>query len=205
MPRSSNATRPLPAGSVRVDRRRRAVLPRGTTHQAKRRPTNVDDRAAIYSRWPQCPVAGEPCSVCTPLDFFVVLDTPANETRSIGNERGNHHARDHRKRLQQRVVFGVLANLCGSRHRPRLPVVVVLTRTTLRTSRMDAHAEWHKAIVDEIARWLGADDADQGITWEFRHATGERKGVRVQIVARTTEMERVRAENETRWRGAVGL
>jgi hypothetical protein len=201
MPRSSNATRPLPAGSVRVDRRGRAILPRGMTHTTARKPTPASKRADVYATWLRCPPDCEQCCV-KGWDVFVPLTRKSEATMSIGNERGDHRAVGARKHAQQRAVFAAL----GARaRRPRLPIVVLLTRTTLRASRMDRHAEWHKAIVDEVARWVGADDGDPRITWRFAHATGPVKGVRIQVKARTEAMERVFRENEERERIVVGL
>ena len=51
--------------------------------------------------------------------------------------------------------------------RPALPLVVTLTRRAPRTLDTDNLAGGFKAVRDQVASWLGVDDADQRVTWVY--------------------------------------
>lgn len=56
--------------------------------------------------------------------------------------------------------------------RPPLPVSVSLTRVSPRTLDDDNAVAAMKAPRDEIARWLGVDDADPRVEWRYGQAKG---------------------------------
>lgn len=88
----------------------------------------------------------------------------AIKTVSTLNTREHFRVAAHRKALQRsqtrRVVHGLPT--------PQLPVIVCLTRHSSGT--LDAHDNLPSAfkhIVDELAVWLGVDDADPRVQWRY--------------------------------------
>jgi len=136
-----------------------------TKAKGARKPTRALLRALAYDRLPR--------NSC-PMDVTVQNVRTCSET----NDRDSPVGTWRRRQRQQVAVFGTL----GSLHRRTLPVVVTLTRIAERT--VDRHAEWHKAVVDEVARWLGADDDDPRIEWKFKQAPTRQRGewaVRIEV------------------------
>ena len=148
------------AGRVSIDARGRIVMPGA---RRRRKPTGKKGAAIIarelaYSRW-------------APIDRVIIsLVAEGIRTASETNQRGQWRTY-RRKRDQQERLFVELQRL---RVRPKLPVVVTLERVAERN--VDAHAEWHKWVVDEIARWLGVDDASPFVTWKFAQTATRKRG-----------------------------
>ena len=63
--------------------------------------------------------------------------------------------------------------------RPDLPVAVTLTREAERAMDTDGLAASFKGVRDEVAAWLGLDDADPRVEW--RYAQRKTKGFHVVI------------------------
>lgn len=59
----------------------------------------------------------------------------------------------------------------------RLPVTVTLTREGKRKLDSDNLQGALKAPRDEVAKWLGADDADPRIEWRYAQTTGKEYAV----------------------------
>lgn len=83
-----------------------------------------------------------------------------------------HWARKHRRVKQQR---GVVRAYLGGQPRPELPLVVTLTRIGPRRFDDDNLRGAFKGQRDEVAAWLGVDDADPRVTWAYAQ---RREGVR---------------------------
>lgn len=88
------------------------------------------------------------------------------------------------KRLRDQIGWNLLSQLGLSR--PRLPVVVTVTRISPRT--LDNHDNARgacKPAVDEIAAYLGLrSDADPRVTWEYRQQQGRGFALVVEIAPR---------------------
>lgn len=67
---------------------------------------------------------------------------------------------------------------------PDLPVRVTLTREALRTMDDDGNAASFKGVRDQVAEWLGLDDADPRVTWEYRQAKAKGFNVLIEITGR---------------------
>lgn len=92
-----------------------------------------------------------------------------------------HWAKRHRRRKKQREDLRPFLNV---KRKPRLPVDIFLTRIAPR--KMDEHDGLpmsFKAIVDEIADWLGIDDGSGQILVHYDQRKGKPKqhGVIVEI------------------------
>jgi hypothetical protein len=161
---------------------------RGTTHRRTRKASTGPMRAAVYATWPTSDAA------------HVVFVIPIRVV-SEANTRGGWQAVDTRKCQQQRIVFDVIGT-----HGMRTPAPVVVWLTRVGVMRMDDDnlRGAFKHVRDEIARWLGVDDGSDAITWEYEQRKGK-SAVVVDVVRRTDDMLRVRAENDQRWRETVGL
>jgi hypothetical protein len=185
----------------RVDARGRwvpkkpATPARGTTHKRRRKPTDADKRAAIYATWPRA-IHGP-----GPWTLFV----PGVKTGSEGNFRGGHQVTKARKDRQQRAIFAALV-ASKLALRPMLPVNVCVVRVTTRKSTMDKHAEWHKHVIDEVARWLGCDDGDESsVRWSPKHDVGPVAGVRIEVTARDAAATEAALAQVSALMKAVGL
>ena len=87
---------------------------------------------------------------------------------SVANMREHWRTRASRAKLQRRTASALLS----SHKPPMLPITVVLTRVAARKLDTDNLAHAFKAVRDGVADWLGIDDGDERITWEY----GQRKG-----------------------------
>lgn len=52
--------------------------------------------------------------------------------------------------------------------KPPLPVTVSLTRESVRAMDTDGLAASFKGVRDEVAKWLGLDDADSRVEWKYQ-------------------------------------
>lgn len=81
---------------------------------------------------------------------------------------------------------GTIAWMLYGKELPKPPCAVTLTRIApKRTLDTDNLAAGFKAVRDEIAVWLGADDADPRIEWRYQQRKGKPKeyAAEVEIVA----------------------
>lgn len=87
---------------------------------------------------------------------------------SVANLREHWSTKANRAKLQRRTTAALL-----KAHRPPLlPLTVVLTRVAARQLDTDNLAAAFKSCRDGVADWLGVNDNDQRVTWEY----GQRKG-----------------------------
>lgn len=98
--------------------------------------------------------------------------------------RREHWSRGHRRvKAERRAVELMLA-----RHRrPRLPVVVTLSRCSSGTLDDDNAVGAMKAVRDAVAAWLRVDDRDTRVTWRVEQVKIQRTarpGTLVEIEAR---------------------
>jgi hypothetical protein len=73
--------------------------------------------------------------------------------------------------------------------KPTLPAVVTMTRCSVGTCDDDGAVGAMKSVRDEIAKWLGVDDADQRITWLVEQRKVKRADVGVVIEIREWRRE----------------
>lgn len=66
--------------------------------------------------------------------------------------------------------------------RPALPCVVTITRLA-NSNGLDSDnlLSSAKGIRDQIAAWLGVDDRDPRVTWEYAQERAKEYGVRVEV------------------------
>lgn len=87
---------------------------------------------------------------------------------SASNLREHWAAKHRRVKAQRHAVGWVIRN----QPRPELPCVVTLTRISARGLDDDNLRGALKAIRDEVAAWIGVDDRDPRVRWDY----AERKG-----------------------------
>lgn len=80
------------------------------------------------------------------------------------NQREHHHARARRVREERRITAWALI---ASAEQKQLPVNVILTRESSREMDTDGLAASFKGVRDQVAEWLGVDDADPRIAWVY--------------------------------------
>jgi len=110
-------------------------------------------------------------------DATVELDLPLRVISSL-NQR-EHWAAKARRAKQERVTT---AWMLAAEPKPSLPCVVLLTRIAPRKLDDDNLRGAFKAVRDEVARWLGVDDADPRVRWAYAQTRGRPK----QFAARVT-------------------
>lgn len=91
-------------------------------------------------------------------------------TKSETNMRG-HWSKTYRRRSTQRLAAHQRMKLC---HRPRLPASVLLTRVAPRKLDDDNLRGALKAVRDGVADWLGIDDGDERVSWEYAQEKDKR-------------------------------
>lgn len=90
---------------------------------------------------------------------------------SLLNTREHFRVTAKRKAYQR----GLVSAYFNFRSRPALPVTVTLTRMSPGT--LDEHDNLPSAfkhIVDQLAAWLGVDDADERVTWKYAQSKCKR-------------------------------
>jgi hypothetical protein len=109
------------------------------------------------------------------------------------NEREHHMARASRVK-RERWATGLMLNL--QRERPQLPCVVMLVRhgPAKRLLDDDNLRGALKAVRDEVARWLGVDDADARVRWAYAQARDKQWGVAILANADDADDAAVRDE-----------
>jgi len=106
------------------------------------------------------------------MPFLVPIKTVAGL-----NAREHHMARSRRVKAEREAVAWVLKLTKP----PRLPVVVTLTREGKRKLDGDNLQGALKAVRDQVAEWLGADDADPRIDWQYAQTIGKEYAVLIEI------------------------
>lgn len=91
------------------------------------------------------------------------------------NKREHWSARARRVRNERIETAVALHPFCQG----PLPVVVNLTREAVRPMDTDGLAASFKGVRDEVAKWLGVDDADPQVEW--RYAQRKAKGFAVVV------------------------
>lgn len=84
------------------------------------------------------------------------------------NDRPGHWSKRHRQVKAERDAVGYVLNT--QPRRPLLPCVVTIIRVRpMRGNMLDGDnlVGACKSVRDEIARWLGLDDADPRVTWRY--------------------------------------
>lgn len=99
---------------------------------------------------------------------MINVDIPIR-TVSVMNTREHHMARARRARLHRQSAHWAMEQL---RVRPAFPCTVTLTRIAPRELDGDNLQSALKAARDGVADWLGLDDRDARVTWNY----GQRKG-----------------------------
>jgi hypothetical protein len=92
---------------------------------------------------------------------------------SEANVREHWAAKAARVKRQRRDVYLGLYNLRGMKPPIVHRVVVVLTRVAPRMLDGDNNVRSLKAVVDEVAAFLGLDDRDDRIQWLYAQAKGK--------------------------------
>lgn len=117
--------------------------------------------------------------------FSVVVYT---QTKSELNQRDHWAARHRRAQAQKKETHLMLA-LCSRQKpygsaakpwKPTLPCEVTLTRISPRRLDGDNLQGALKYIRDEVADWIGVDDADDRVEWSYRQENGKH-AVRITI------------------------
>jgi hypothetical protein len=99
----------------------------------------------------------------------VKVQIPLRTGRGL-NSREHHFARARRVKAEERNAVAWILN---GKTRPALPVVVTMTRSApSKGLDGDNLAGSLKAVRDQVAQWLGVDDADQRVTWKYGQCRG---------------------------------
>lgn len=108
---------------------------------------------------------------------MTALLTTTVEIRTVSetNQREHHMVRHRRRKAQRRSTFlGLLAaGRKASVDAPGVPLMVRLTRIAPRGLDTDNLGSSLKAIRDGVADWLGRDDGDPTILWEYEQRRGK--------------------------------
>jgi hypothetical protein len=107
-------------------------------------------------------------------------------TWSVNGSRG-HWSRFHKRAKEQRTAThaAVRSLILGALIRPRLPVVVTLTRLAPRALDDDNLRGSLKALRDGVADAMGVNDNDPAVTWEYgQDRRSKSYAVRVRIEER---------------------
>lgn len=104
--------------------------------------------------------------------------------QSEANMREHWTTKAKRVKTQRSVVGHALwfRELVLKRPRPELPVRVRFTRLAARMLDSDNLCGGFKACRDEVASWLGVNDNDPRVTWEYGQAKGKGYACRIEIV-----------------------
>lgn len=136
----------------------------GTTKGRKKRFTGD---ASAYKRWLREMDAGP--------GIFIPMRTV--------NELNKHEHWRYRQRRAAAQHSQVLSGLVHAKGLPdKIPVHVRMTRYS--PGQLDSHDGLRAAfkfVVDEIANWYGADDADPQFEWSYKQERSKHYGIRIEI------------------------
>jgi hypothetical protein len=108
---------------------------------------------------------------------LIRIELPIKTVNGL-NVREHPMAR-HRRTKATREIVGLKLN---GQPKPALPVRVLLTRRS--KGLLDKHDGLPaalKPVVDEVAKWLGVDDADPRVTWSYIQERAPTFGVRIEV------------------------
>lgn len=97
------------------------------------------------------------------------------------NDRPGHWSKRHGQVKTERAAVGYVLN---PNPRPALPCTVTITRVHSMKGKMldkDNLQGACKATRDEVARWLGVDDADPRVTWVYEQLRAEVWAVAIEV------------------------
>lgn len=101
---------------------------------------------------------------------------------SEANARGKLRDKIVRKSAVKSAVRATLEGLSP----PRLPVLVRLVRVGGKRLDDDNAVRSCKGVRDEVAKWLGVDDADRRVKWVVKQQAGYECGVVIDVRTRET-------------------
>lgn len=109
---------------------------------------------------------------------MTITRVPLRTGRGL-NDR-EHHMTKARRVKAERYAVGLFMNL---RAKPKLPVTVLLTRQgpTKRPLDDDNLQGALKAVRDEVARWIGVDDASPQVKWTYAQQRTKLWGVQIEV------------------------
>lgn len=97
-----------------------------------------------------------------------------------GNNREHHMVRARRVKKERTTVAWVLLD----KPRPALPVVVTLMRRAPSSGLDDDNLTMSlKAVRDQVAVWLGVDDKDPRVQWEYDQLRDKLWSVTIEVAA----------------------
>ena len=136
--------------------------------------TQLEEQAkhVVHSAGIDYSVTGGQCWVQMPIRIH-----------SEANERGSHWPRTNRfKKQRKTVAWALWTTFRGAT--PVLPRTITLTRYGKGLLDDDNLAGGFKAVRDEIAAWLGVDDADPRVTWRYAQEKSKTYACRISIEER---------------------
>jgi hypothetical protein len=109
-----------------------------------------------------------------PPSLPLTVAIPGLRLRSANRTNREHWtARKRRVDHEKAVVTALLRATLGVRCPVPLPVVVCVTRVGPRAMDRDNNVASMKATIDATAAWLGVDDADPRVAWDYGQAVGD--------------------------------
>ena len=99
---------------------------------------------------------------------------------SVANKREHWAVKARRVKAERTTVGWHLRQEHG---RPELPVSVTLTRLGPRPFDPDNNVASLKAVQDAVADWLGCDDGDERVRWEYRQKRHPEYAVVIEVSA----------------------
>lgn len=101
--------------------------------------------------------------------------------RTVNGTNAREHWGDKQRRARKERE--AVAWLLAGKPKPVLPCRVVLTRTGPNRRAMDSDGLQAalKHVRDQVAEWLGADDANPGIVWGYWQERGREYSVRIEV------------------------
>ena len=97
---------------------------------------------------------------------------------SMANLRMHWAVKAKTVKSQRQKAFNAL---CGAGAPPALPVTIVMTRVAPRPLDGDNLQAAFKAVRDGVADWLGVDDGDQRLDWQYCQRSAGVKVYQVEI------------------------
>lgn len=163
------------------------AIERGLIRPEDLKPASIVTPGAATTTKPSPSPKRKPPSVSTTTaGHWSITLTLACRVVSEANRRDHWSVQRRRSEMQAAALHKALEGAGLTHHKPPLPLSVTWTRIGRQTLDDDNLARAFKSLRDRLADWIGIDDGDDRLTWNYEQRAGE-PGVELELRSRPND------------------